>query len=88
MFFAGESRGPPLRGWQVTRMELTLLACAALGVAAAAAASEAITYSYDSRGRLVKVVRTGTVNNNVSATYSYDRADNRTNVKIVSPNQP
>ena len=36
----------------------------------------------------MKVVRNGTVNNNVSATYSYDKADNRTNVNIVSPNQP
>jgi YD repeat-containing protein len=69
-------------------MELALLACAALGVTAAAAASETIAYTYDSRGRLVKVVRTGSVNNNVSATYSYDKADNRTNVNVVSPNQP
>lgn len=70
------------------RIEMALLACAALGVAAAAVASETITYSYDSRGRLVKVVRSGSVNNNVSATYSYDKADNRTNVNVVSPNPP
>ena len=74
----------------MTRTNLALLACALLGIAAAAAAaaSETITYVYDSRGRLVKVVRSGTVNNNVSATYSYDRADNRTNVNVISPNQP
>jgi hypothetical protein len=70
----------------VTRIEQALFALAALGVTAAAVASETITYSYDSRGRLTKVVRTGTVNNNVSAIYSYDKADNRTNVKVVSPN--
>jgi len=64
------------------------LGAAALAVAAAAVASETITYIYDSRGRLVKVVRTGTVNNNVSANYSYDKADNRTNVNVVSPNSP
>ena len=58
------------------------------GVAVAAWASETITYSYDSRGRLVKVVRTGTVNNNVQAEYKYDKADNRTNVNVVSPNPP
>jgi len=56
--------------------------------ASAAMAAEAITYSYDARGRLVKVVRSGTVNNNVSANYSYDKADNRTNVNVVSPNSP
>jgi len=72
----------------VTRIELALLTAASLGVTAAAVASETITYTYDARGRLIKVVRSGTVNNNVSATYSYDRADNRTNVNVVSPNQP
>jgi hypothetical protein len=59
---------------------------AALAVAAAAWATETITYSYDARGRLVKVVRTGDVNNNVSAEYKYDKGDNRTNVNVVSPN--
>jgi len=72
----------------VTRIELALLAAASLVVTAAAVASETITYTYDARGRLIKVVRSGTVNNNVSTTYSYDRADNRTNVSVVSPNQP
>jgi hypothetical protein len=56
------------------------------GAAIAAWASETITYTYDARGRLVKVVRTGSVNNNVSAEYKYDKADNRTNVNVVSPN--
>jgi len=58
------------------------------GVAIAAWASETITYTYDSRGRLVKVKREGSVNNNVSANYSYDKADNRTNVNVTSPNPP
>ena len=61
-------------------------AAAALAVAAAALASETVTYSYDARGRLIKVERSGTVNNNVKAEYRYDRADNRTNVNMVSPN--
>lgn len=60
------------------------VACAAI----AAYATETITYTYDSRGRLIKVVRSGSVNNNVSANYSYDKADNRTNVNVVSPNAP
>ena len=58
------------------------------GAAIAAMASETITYTYDARGRLVRVVRAGSVNNNVSANYSYDKADNRTNVNVVSPNAP
>lgn len=66
---------------------LLLAGVAGIGVAAAAAyGSETITYTYDARGRLVSVVRTGTVNNNVSANYAYDKADNRTNVNVVSPN--
>ena len=64
------------------------LLVASFTIAAAAVASETITYTYDARGRLVKVVRTGTVNNNVSANYSYDKADNRTNVNVTSPNSP
>ncbi|HEU4962158.1 MAG TPA: hypothetical protein VFT56_17350 [Sphingomonas sp.] len=39
-----------------------------------------MTYTYDAKGRLVKVVHTGTVNNNLTTTYSHDKADNRTNV--------
>ncbi len=41
-------------------------------------ATETIAYSYDAKGRLVKVVRTGTVNNNVTVDYEHDKADNRT----------
>jgi len=68
--------------------EMALLVLAAAAIAATAMASETITYTYDARGRLVRVVRTGTVNNNVSANYTYDKADNRTNVNVVSPNSP
>ena len=68
--------------------EKVLLGLAIAAIAAAAVASETITYTYDARGRLVKVERSGTVNNNVSASYTYDKADNRTNVNVVSPNAP
>jgi YD repeat-containing protein len=37
----------------------------ALITADAAAAAETLTYSYDARGRLITVARTGTVNNGV-----------------------
>jgi hypothetical protein len=68
--------------------EKVLLALAIAAVSATAIASETITYTYDARGRLVKVARAGTVNNNVTANYAYDKADNRTNVNVTSPNSP
>ncbi|MFN3818961.1 hypothetical protein [Blastomonas sp.] len=53
----------------------------------AARATETITYTYDARGRVIKVERTGTVNNNVNADYTHDKVDNRTNVTVTgSPN--
>ena len=71
----------------MAKFNKVLLVLAALGVAAAAVATETITYTYDARGRLVKVERSGSVNNNVTAEYKYDKADNRTNVNVVSPNR-
>jgi hypothetical protein len=66
---------------------ITAVVLAVAGLAGAAAwASETITYTYDARGRLVKVERSGTVNNGVRADYKYDKGDNRTNVNVVSPN--
>ena len=62
---------------------------ALLGIASAAGATETISYTYDAKGRLVKVVRTGTVNNNVTTEYEHDKADNRKKVKTTnSPNPP
>jgi hypothetical protein len=70
------------------RKEIGALAVIATAVLASwsANASETVNYTYDARGRLVKVERGGTVNNNVSAEYKYDKGDNRTNVNVVSPN--
>jgi hypothetical protein len=52
-------------------------------------AAETITYNYDAKGRLVKVVRTGTVNNSVTTDYEHDKANNRTRLKATnSPNPP
>ncbi len=77
----------------MTRKEIGALAGTALAVIAAAMlagmsanASETVNYTYDARGRLVKVQHGGTVNNNVSAEYKYDKGDNRTKVNVVSPN--
>lgn len=52
----------------------------AASFSSAALATETTTYVYDARGRLVQVVHSGTVNNNVQTTYTHDKADNRTNV--------
>lgn len=49
----------------------------------AANASETITYTYDAKGRLIKVERSGTVNNGVKTEYVHDKADNRQNVKVT-----
>jgi YD repeat-containing protein len=72
----------------MTRTEKVLLVLAIAAGAAAAMASETISYSYDARGRLVKVQHKGSVNDNVTTNYSYDKADNRTNVNVTWPNSP
>ncbi len=52
-------------------------------------AAETIKYIYDARGRLIRVERTGAVNNNVTTNYTIDKADNRTNKSTTgSPNPP
>lgn len=50
--------------------------------------SETVNYTYDALGRLVQVSRSGTVNDGISASYSYDKADNRTNVTVVGSSLP
>jgi hypothetical protein len=47
-------------------------------------ATGTIKYTYDTKGRLVKVERTGTVNNNVTTAYVHDKANNHKNVKTTS----
>jgi hypothetical protein len=54
-----------------------------------ASAAETITYTYDAQGHVIKVVRTGTVNNSITSEYSHDKMSNRTRVKVTnSPNPP
>jgi len=60
---------------------ITVSAFAAISVGA----SETATFVYDARGRLVKVERSGTVNNGVTAEYKYDKGDNRITVNTVTP---
>lgn len=65
------------------RKPVALVIVGAVTLASAALAAETVTYRYDARGRLVKVERSGSVNNGVNTSYTYDKADNRTN-KTVS----
>ncbi|HEX8643732.1 MAG TPA: hypothetical protein VF702_07435 [Allosphingosinicella sp.] len=57
-----------------------IVAAILLASAGAALASETIRYTYDARGRLVKVERTDAATNTVKTVteYSHDKADNRT----------
>lgn len=54
-----------------------------LAAAVPASATETITYTYDARGRLVKVEHSGTVNNGEKTEYDHDKADNRKSVKTT-----
>ena len=77
----------PLRKRQVSVL-LAVIVFGAL-VAGAAIGTETVTYTYDARGRVKSVVRTGTVNNNVQTTYTYDKANSRkTKNTSGSPNSP
>lgn len=58
-----------------------------LTAASAPPMNETINYTYDARGRLVKVEHSGSVNNNLQANYAYDKAENRVTVNVTgSPN--
>jgi YD repeat-containing protein len=70
----------------ISKIATSLIAIGLLSTAALA--TETITYTYDARGRLVKVVHTGTVNTNNQACYKYDKADNRTQVQTTVASLP
>ena len=53
-------------------------------LATSASATETVTYTYDAKGRLVKVERSGTVNNQAKTEYEHDKADNRKRVKTTN----
>lgn len=73
----------------MTSLFRTLALLGVIVLSPAVHAAETITYSYDAKGRLVKVVRTGTVNDNVTTEYEHDKADNRKRLKTTnSPNPP
>lgn len=60
------------------RAELATIALVIVAVIPGfAIAGETINYSYDNKGRLVQVERSGNVNNGVVTNYAFDKADNR-----------
>lgn len=65
------------------RMMILLAGAAIAVVPALAIAAESITYRYDSRGRLIEVIRNTGAPANVVTNYTYDKAGNRT-VKTTS----
>lgn len=67
----------------MTRLGRVGVAMLFMTLSQAASASETITYTYDALGRLVQASRSGTVNNGVTSNYTYDHADNRTNVTVT-----
>lgn len=62
------------------RFILTIAGAALLG--SAAGASEVVTYTYDAKGRLVRVQHNGGPVSGVDKQYSYDKADNRQQVSV------
>jgi hypothetical protein len=65
-----------------------IIACVAVLWSGAGLAAETITYTYDAKGRVVSVVRSGSVNNGVSVTYQHDKADNRKNLTTTGSANP
>lgn len=51
-------------------------------------AGETVNYTYDALGRLVAVAATGTVNNGLSVSTSYDPAGNRSNYTVNGASPP
>jgi YD repeat-containing protein len=75
--------GMPLSSIQRAALGVNLLA-----LASSAHSAETQKYRYDAKGRLLKVERTGTVNNGVTTEYTHDKADNRTRLKTTGSANP
>lgn len=66
------------------RLLIPGIAAAVGGLAAGAVhAASTTTYTYDALGRLVQASTTGTVNNGVQMSTTYDAADNRTTYQVI-----
>lgn len=66
-----------------------LVLAGGLSFAHRASAGETVTYTYDAKGRVVRVARSGGANNGVVTQYTYDKAGNRKRVVTTgSANAP
>lgn len=74
----------PLRRRSCARRKFFALCIIGSGIAVAtgASAQETTTYTYDARGRLTNVQRSGGPESGAVASYTYDTADNRTGVTV------
>lgn len=68
--------------------ERLAVATAMAAIAGAAIATETVDYRYDARGRLVRIERSGSVNDNVGTNYTFDKADNRVAKKTMGSANP
>lgn len=66
-----------IRKMIIVSAAVTILSYKSFG---AVQAAEVVTYTYDARGRVIKVVRSGTVNNQTT-TLTHDRVSNRKSVR-------
>lgn len=62
---------------------IILVALLAAAATAPIIGNETINYTYDARGRLTNVTHAGSVNNNLQANYTYDKADSRATVNVT-----
>ncbi len=69
-------------------MRRLCIGAGALLLAGPALGSETVAYTYDAKGRLVKVEHSGSVNDGVKTEYEYDKADNRTRKKTTGAAGP
>jgi hypothetical protein len=70
------------------RLRSLLLGASALLAVAPAVAQETVTYTYDLKGRLTGVSHAGGPAAGASASYTYDNADNRSNVTVTGATPP
>ncbi len=67
----------------MTILPRTIVTMLLASTSAAGIATETTTYTYDAKGRLVKVVKSGSVNNGTTSEYLHDKTDNRVRVKTT-----
>ena len=64
-------------------MRAILLFGAALALLPSAALAETKTFTYDAKGRLIRVQVSNTYYPNGNVTYTFDKADNRTSRQVT-----